>query len=478
MNNLTNKKTKIVATIGPASHSPEVLKEMILAGMNVARINFSHGDHETHLEVVKSIRSLNEELGTHIAILGDLQGPKLRVGDVPEIGIELVDGANITFTTEQVTGNKERVQIRYATFAEDVKPGEKVLVDDGKLQLEVVSTNGKDEVVLKVIHGGILYAKKGVNLPNTKISQPSLTEKDVKDLKFAIDHQFDWIALSFVRAAKDIVDLKKRITDQNGRSSVIAKIEKPEALEEIEDITRESDGLMVARGDLGVEIPMQKVPLVQKMLIRTCLKYSKPVIVATQMMESMITNFNPTRAEVNDVANAVLDGTDAVMLSGETSVGQFPVGVIKNMTSIIEHMEDGGDIYFNDMTLINIHSERMISDSICHSATHIVQRTGAKGIVTMTHSGYTANKISSYRPNAAVFVFTKNRSLLTKMSLVWGVEGFYYDKMVSTDHTIADIKYILKKQGELKEGDLLVNLASMPISEQGMSNMLKLSRIE
>ncbi len=473
---MIEKRTKIVATIGPASASYEKLKELIGAGMDVARINFSHGEHETHLEVVQRVRKINQELGTNIAVLGDLQGPKLRVGELPEKGLELIDGEEIHLTTKEPEGNK--VQVRYDSFAEDVNPGEFILIDDGKLKLEVIRTDKKTEVVAQVVHGGLLYSRKGVNLPNTRINQPSLTEKDRKDLAFAIEHDFDWIALSFVRSARDILELKHIINDSNGHAMVIAKIEKPQAIKEIDGIIKESDGLMVARGDLGVEIRMEEVPLVQKMLINKCRQHSKPVIVATQMMESMITNFQPTRAEVNDVANAVLDGTDAVMLSGETSVGQFPVGVVKNMSSIIQHMEEHEEIYSPIPEMLESDPERSVSDAICETSAKLARSSGAIGIVTMTHSGYTAKKISSYRPMSKIFVFTGNHSLLAKLSLVWGVVGFYYDKMVSTDHTIADIKYILKKEGVVEEGDLLINIASMPISEQGMTNMLKLSQVK
>ncbi len=473
---MIEKRTKIVATIGPASASYEKLKELIGAGMDVARINFSHGEHETHLEVVQRVRKINQELGTNIAVLGDLQGPKLRVGELPEKGLELIDGEEIHLTTKEPEGNK--VQVRYDSFAEDVNPGEFILIDDGKLKLEVIRTDKKTEVVAQVVHGGPLYSRKGVNLPNTRINQPSLTEKDRKDLAFAIEHDFDWIALSFVRSARDILELKHIINDSNGHAMVIAKIEKPQAIKEIDGIIKESDGLMVARGDLGVEIRMEEVPLVQKMLINKCRQHSKPVIVATQMMESMITNFQPTRAEVNDVANAVLDGTDAVMLSGETSVGQFPVGVVKNMSSIIQHMEEHEEIYSPIPEMLESDPERSVSDAICETSAKLARSSGAIGIVTMTHSGYTAKKISSYRPMSKIFVFTGNHSLLAKLSLVWGVVGFYYDKMVSTDHTIADIKYILKKEGVVEEGDLLINIASMPISEQGMTNMLKLSQVK
>jgi pyruvate kinase len=472
---MIDKRTKIVATIGPATSSYEQLRKLIKAGMDVVRINFSHGEHETHLEVVERIRQLNQELGTHIAVLGDLQGPKLRVGDLGD-GVKLKEGKTVILTTKEPVG--EEIQVRYDSFAQDVKAGESILIDDGKLKLEVVETDGKSKVKAKVIHGGLLQSRKGVNLPYTVINQPSLTPKDRIDLEFAIKHDFDWIALSFVRTAADMIELKGIIQERNGKARVIAKIEKPQALTEIDEIISESDGLMVARGDLGVEIRMQEVPLVQKMLIGKCRQQSKPVIVATQMMESMITNFQPTRAEVNDVANAVLDGTDAVMLSGETSVGKYPIAVVRNMSSIITHMEEHEEIYTPLPPIENNDPERMISDSICETAAKLARSSDAKGIVTMTHSGYTANKISSYRPKANIFVFTGNHSLLAKLSLVWGVKGFYYDKMVSTDHTIADIKYILKKEGMVNEGDLLINIASIPISEQGMTNMLKLSKVK
>jgi pyruvate kinase len=469
------KKTKIVATIGPASSSYENLKALAMAGMDVARVNFSHGEYDKHLEVVERIRKLNEETGFHIAILGDLQGPKLRVGDIAEGTMELEDGSEVIFCTKPDV--KGTIEVRYDSFAQDVKKGEFFLIDDGKLKLEVIASDGKTKVTAKVIHGGTLSSRKGLNLPDTEISLPSMTKKDRADLEFAIEHDFDWIALSFVRTARDIIELKHIISDRKGRSRVIAKIEKPSAVKNIDEIIRESDGLMVARGDLGVETPMETVPLIQKMIIKKCRQIGRPVIVATQMMESMITNFQPTRAEVNDVANAVLDGTDAVMLSAETSVGKYPIQVVKSMSKIILHMEDHDILYSNDHVSVSTEEERMISDAICEASTVLAKQTRAKAIVTMTHSGYTAIQISSYRPKAHIFVFTSNRSLLAKLSLVWGVSGFFYDKMVSTDHTIADIKYILKTEGKMKEGDLVINIASMPISEQGMTNMLKLSRI-
>ncbi|MDA0882141.1 MAG: pyruvate kinase [Bacteroidetes bacterium] len=470
------KRTKIVATIGPATSSYEMLKEIIQEGVDVIRLNFSHGSHEDHQKVIEHVRRINSETNYNIALLADLQGPKLRTDDMTDNRVELVDGQEVIITTKKVLGTAKKFSTNYQSFAQDVNAGEEVRLDDGKLHLLVKETNNKDEVKCEVIHGGILSSKKGINLPNTNISLPCLTEKDLKDLHFALDQDVDWIGLSFVRSARDIIELKHIIKEREKHALVIAKIEKPEALDEIDDIILETDALMVARGDLGVEIPMQNVPLVQKMLIRKCKQNSKPVIVATQMMESMITNITPTRAEVNDVANAVLDGTDAVMLSGETSVGKYPAAVIKAMGKIIEEVENFDNVYYHENPPAESTEDRFISDSICYNACRLSKRVNAKAIVTMTFSGYTGFKISSQRPKATTFVFTGNRRILTMMNLVWGVKAFYYDKMVSTDHTIADIKYILKKSGMVKEGDLIINIASMPISEQGMSNMLKLSK--
>lgn len=470
------KRTKVVATIGPSSTDKKVLKEMVLEGLDVVRLNFSHGSHDVHEGVIKTIREIDKELGTHTAILADLQGPKLRIGEVENNGVELVTGKTIAITTHGDLGTAKKVSTNYEHFAADVKPGEKVLLDDGKLQLVVKETNGKDEVICEIKHGGILSSKKGINLPNTKISLPCLTDKDLYDLEFALSQNVDWIGLSFVRSARDIIELKGIIRQNEKHARVVAKIEKPEAIAEIDDIIKETDAVMVARGDLGVEIPMQNVPLEQKSIIQKCIHNAKPVIVATQMMESMITNITPTRAEVNDVANAMLDGADAVMLSGETSVGNHPVEVIKAMVSIIHEVEDHDQIYHHEEPPAESNEDRFLSDSICYNACRLAKRVEAKAIVTMTFSGYTGFKVSSQRPKAQTFVFTGNRKILTLMNLVWGVKAFYYDKMVSTDHTIADIRYILKKQGYLNEGDFVINIASMPISEQGMTNMVKLSK--
>lgn len=472
------RKTKIVATIGPATSSKTMLKKIIKAGVNVCRVNFSHGTYEDHEKVITTIRELNDELGKHTAILADLQGPKIRVGKMENNGVMLKNGSKFILTTTKCEGTAEKAYISYTTFPKDVKPKEKILLDDGKLVLEVVSTNQKNEVVTKVLHGGKLSSNKGVNLPNTKVSLPSLTKKDLEDLNFALKMNISWIGLSFVRSARDIIELKHIITKAKSNAKIVAKIEKPEAVADIDDIIKETDAIMVARGDLGVEIPFQKVPLTQKMIVKKCMQAAKPVIIATQMMESMIDNITPTRAEVNDVANAVLDGADAVMLSGETSVGKHPEEVIKAMVRIIENVETSESLYHYEYPPDETIQERFITDSICFNSCRLAHRTNAAAIITMTFSGYTGFKIASFRPKAGIYVFTGNKDILNMLSLVWGVKVFYYDKFVSTDHTIADIKYILKKEKRIKKKDLIINLASMPITEKGQTNMMKLSFVD
>ena len=476
LNNPMNK-TKIVATLGPSSSNKEVLREMFISGLNVCRVNFSHGAYEQHADVIKTVRDLNKELGANVAILADLQGPKIRTGEMENNGVFLEVGATCRICTESVIGTAQQFSINYLSLPKDVNPGERILLDDGKLILEVKHTDKKSNIDCVVIQGGILSSKKGVNFPNTKISLPSLTEKDRMDLEFALEQEVDWVGLSFVRNARDIIELKHLIANRNGKSKVIAKIEKPEALECIDDIIKVTDGVMVARGDLGVEIPYQRVPIIQKMLIEKCISNAKPVIVATQMMESMISNMTPTRAEVNDVANAVLDGADAVMLSGETSVGKYPIEVIRTMSNIIEEVEKTPELY-NKEELPDPDNERFITDSICFNACRLSQRVKAKAIITMSFSGYTAYKVSSQRPDTAIFVFTSNRTILSQLNLLWGVKAFYYDKHISTDHTIADIKYIMKSEGYLNAGDLVINIASIPLEDLGGSNMLKLSYVD
>lgn len=471
------KKTKIVATLGPSTANKEVLKQMFLEGLNVCRLNFSHGGYEAHLNSIKMIRELNEELGQNVAILADLQGPKIRTNDMENNGVLLEEGKIVTISTKEVLGTAKHFSINYDKLPNDVNPKEKILLDDGKLMLEVVKTNKKDSFTAKVIHGGILSSKKGVNFPNTSISMPSLTEKDRNDLEFALEHNVDWIGLSFVRSPQDVTELKNIIAHRGAKAKVIAKIEKPEAVKSIDEIVKVTDGLMVARGDLGVEVPFQNVPLIQKMIIKKARLNAKPVIVATQMMESMITNIMPTRAEVNDVANAVLDGTDAVMLSGETSVGKYPVEVIKAISDIVKKVETHDDIY-NKEEIPEKNQARFITDSICFNAARLAQRTETNAILTMSFSGYTAYKLSSQRPKAPIYVFTSNRNILTQINLIWGVRGFYYNKRISTNHTISDIKNILKDQGLLKDGELVINIASIPLEELGKSNMIKLSYVD
>lgn len=475
---ITNKKTKIVATLGPACETREIIKDMIEAGVNVFRINFSHADYEGVKEKINIIRSLNEEFGYTTAILGDLQGPKLRVG-MMEDGVVVNDGDLITFTTaEDILGTAQKVFMKYKNFPNDVNPGERILLDDGKLIFEIVETDKNTEVLARVVQGGELKSKKGVNLPNTKISLPALTEKDIADAVFAIGQKVDWIALSFVKTPRDLQDLQELIEEHSEyKIPIVAKIEMPEALENIDKIIAYCDGLMVARGDLGVELPAHEVPLVQKELIRRAKTARIPVIVATQMMETMISSLTPTRAEVNDVANSVMDGADAVMLSGETAAGNYPVQVIQKMTQIIEAVEDSPLIQVPQNTP-QIRTNRFITKTICHHAVHMANAIKAKAICTLTNSGYTAFQISAWRPQAHILVFTSNKRILTQLNLLWGVKSYFYEKSVSTDETITDINEIAKAKGFVEKGDFLINLAAMPIVDKGMVNTLRVSEIE
>lgn len=474
----TNKKTKIVATLGPACSTRETIKKMVDAGVNVFRINFSHADYADVRERINIIRSLNEEFGYTTAILADLQGPKLRVG-VMEEGVVVSDGDLITFTTaEDIIGTAKKVFMKYKNFPNDVNPGERILLDDGKLIFEIVETDKKTEVLAKVIQGGELKSKKGVNLPNTKISLPAMTEKDVADALFAIEQKVDWIALSFVKTPRDLQDLQELIAKHSEyKIPIVAKIEMPEALENIDRIVAYCDALMVARGDLGVELPAHEVPLVQKELIRRAKTARIPVIVATQMMETMISSLTPTRAEVNDVANSVMDGADAVMLSGETATGNYPVQVIEKMTQIIEAVEDSPLIQVPQNTP-QVRTNRFITKTICHHAATMANVIKAKAICTLTNSGYTAFQISAWRPSAHILVFTSNKRILTQLNLLWGVKSFYYAKNVSTDDTVTDVNEIARKKRFVKKGDFLINLAAMPITDKGMVNTLRVSEIE
>lgn len=472
----TYNKTKIVATVGPATSDIDMLRKLVLAGMDVCRINFSHGNHDQHLQIANNIKAINKELGLNIALLGDLQGPKLRLGMVEE-GTELESGKELIVTTRECVGTAEKVFVNYAQLAVDVNLDDMILIDDGNILLVVTEKIDSETIRAKVVHGGPLSSKKGFNLPQTDISLPSLTEKDIIDLEFAATNGFDWIGLSFVRTSQDVVDLKRRIEALGSTARVIAKIEKPQAIQNIKAIVKKADGIMVARGDLGVELPMEQVPMHQKKIVERCINFSKPVIIATQMMESMITHARPTRAEASDVANAVMDGADAVMLSAETSIGKYPVEAVEAVQKIVRSTEEGWDIYHKGKKPSKS-SPTFLSDQICYAGVQISEQIDATAIISMTQSGYTAFKIASYRPKCSVFIFTSNKTIFRLLNLVWNVRVFYYDKMESTDKTMRDVLNILQEKGLLKKGDLVVHTASMPIMSKSRTNALKISRVD
>jgi pyruvate kinase len=471
--NSISKKTKIIATVGPACNTKDKLWELVQAGANIFRLNFSHGSHEGHLQVIKYIRELNQEKNANISMLQDLQGPKIRTDDVENNGVELVEGQEIIITKETCLGTSKKISTSYKMLTSDVKIGDSILIDDGKIELKVLKT-GNGEVTCQIVYGGILKSRKGINLPNTNVSEPSLTEKDKKDLLFGIENDIDWIALSFVRKAEDLTDLKNIIKQHGKDIKVIAKVEKPEAIENIDAIIAETDAVMVARGDLGVEILMEEVPMLQKMIVRKCNEVGKPVIIATQMMESMITNPRPTRAETNDVANAIIDGADAVMLSAETASGQYPILTVQSMARICRSVEKQASNIYSKVVKDD---ESTYSDSVIATACSLADHTHAKAIIGLSQSGYSAFRIAAHRPKADIFVFTSNKSFLTRSNLIWGVKTFYYDKFNSTDETIEGIKNFLVKEGYLQKGDLYVTTASMPVTGKQHSNMLKLGKV-
>lgn len=475
--NKTKRKTKIVATIGPASSSYEKLVELYHSGVNVFRLNFSHGRHEDHLQVIERIVQLNENLNTHVSILADLQGPKLRTGLMQNNAIELIEGNSINVTYEDVIGTKDLISVTYEFLAKDLKVGESILIDDGKLELQVAEILNEKTIRCIVVAGGILSSKKGFNLPNTKISLPSLTEKDTADLAFILTQPINWVALSFVRTATEIDELRAILNQHNSPLKIVAKIEKPEAVENIDSIILATDAIMVARGDLGVEVAMEEMPLIQKDIILKCIANARPVIIATQVMESMIDMSRPTRAEITDVANGVLDGADAIMLSGETSVGKNPARVVQTIDKIIRRTEQEEEIYHKHQ-LPNKDSKTFLSDAICFNACKIASDVNAKAINGMTFSGYTAFMLASNRPKAAIHIFTSNKNLLNQLGLVWGVDVFFYDKFVSTDESIEDIIGILRNENEVETGDIIVSTASMPITGRGRTNMVKISKIK
>ncbi len=469
-------RTKIIATIGPASNTKEKIKQLIDAGANVFRLNFSHGTHDDHLKVINIINGLNDELGTNICMLQDLQGPKIRIGMVENDGVDIKAGDELIITTEEMLGNASKVSTIYKSLSTDVNVGDVILIDDGNLQFKVKDIKGSD-VITEVLYGGKLKSRKGINLPDTNISAPSLTEKDRIDLEFGIKHDVQWIALSFVRTGDDMKELKKIIRDSGKKIKTIAKVEKPEAVKNIDDIIKHSDAIMVARGDLGVEIPLEDVPMVQKRIVNNCNKHGKPVIIATQMMESMIDNPRPTRAEANDVANSVLDGADTIMLSAESAAGKYPIESVQTMSNIIRTIEEKAAVIYNKHE-DDKKSQTRVNDQLVRSACQFSKVIGAKAIVGMTKSGYTAFKLAKNRPEAQIFVFTNNKKMLKTLNLLWGVNGVYYDAKSGIDGTLDDISIILKEKGHLKSGDIYIATASMPLHWEEHTNMMKVQVVK
>lgn len=475
----TIKRTKIVATVGPACSTYEKLLELVQAGVNCFRLNFSHGSYEDKSQIIDYIREINKTQPYNIAILGDLQGPKLRVGELENGRIELTEGQEIIFTTEKVVGTSERIYVSYPNLAKDVKIGERIFLDDGKMEVAAKEILNDKEIKIKVTLGGTLLPKKGVNLPDSSLTMPSLTEKDIADLDYILDKNLDWVALSFVRNINDVREIKGRIKEKNGKAKLISKIEMPEALRNIRDIIIESDGIMIARGDLGVEVPVEQVPLIQKDIILKCMHRAKPVIVATQMMESMMERTKPNRSEVTDVANAVLEGADAVMLSGETAMGSYPKLVVETMSKIILEVENSVYDYDRDDILTpQPHSPSLLSDALCYSACNIAQDTNASALVGMTQSGYTAFMLSSYRPKVPLFIFSKERTLINQLSLSWGVRAFYYGEEESLDNIFFDQIRILKERGFLKSGEVVVNTGSTPVALHLPTNVIKVTVVD
>ena len=475
--NTVDKKAKIIATLGPASRTKEQMWELHQAGVNIFRMNFSHGDHSDHIKVINWVRELNAEHGSNICLLQDLQGPKIRTNQIEDNGVEIAPGDKIQILAGDFVGNAQRISTTYKTIARDVVEGDMILVDDGNLELKVASTDGST-VTAEVVHGGTLKSRKAINLPNTAISEPSLTEKDIKDLAFGIEQNVDWIALSFVRTAEDIEDIKARIKAGGRDIKVIAKMEKPEAIENMDAIIEATDAVMVARGDLGVEIDGATVPLIQKEMIAKCNAAAKPVIVATQMLESMISNPRPTRAETNDVANAILDGADTVMLSGETAAGDYPVMAVQAMSSIIKSVESSTKEVFNKSTPVEENTSTVLTDSLLFSAIRLAEFADARVIVGITDSGYTAHQIAKYRPEAKIVMYTRNKELITRMNLIWGVTAYYYDMKGTIDDMISDVTADLKAKGVINSGDVMVNTATLPHDSRDHANMVKVSKVD
>lgn len=473
-----NRRTKIVCTLGPSSNSPERIRDLVLGGMNVARINFSHGTHSEHGKVIRRVRDCADEMGVSISILADLQGPKIRVGEM-EGGSQLLKaGEYVTITSEDLTGSSERIPIDYPGLANDASEGNRILIDDGLLELKIVKKNGSD-LVARVVVGGPLKSRKGVNLPDVKLSMASLTEKDRKDLDYAVRQGVDYLAMSFVRHANDLMEVTSRVRALDSDAGVIAKIEKPEAVDLVDDIIEEANGVMVARGDLGIEIDSEKVPLIQKRIIEKCRIAGKPVITATQMLDSMINNPRPTRAESSDVANAVLDGTDAVMLSGETAVGDHPLEALRTMDNICRSVEGNSSRIFGTLEFRKPEwKEKQVIESLAYATVMLADNVDARAISTITHSGSTARRISKFRPRVPIIAFTESDVVRRQLSLVWGVYPVKINEIFDTDKSVRLMEEYLKNNGLVNAGERVIIATGMPIAKRGRTNMVKVSTIE
>lgn len=451
---------------------------MYRAGMNVVRINFSHGSHEDHKRTIGYVREVAKKYQYSLPVLMDLQGPKIRVGQMKDGGQVITEGQIVKITPEEVVGNSEIIPIDYPGLVDDAREGNQILVDDGLLELRIVKKHDR-ELTAKVIVGGMLKSRKGVNLPDIDISMPSLTEKDIEDLEFGLDVGVDYVAMSFVRAARDVQEVISRVRAKGSNAAIIAKIEKPEAVKVLDEIIEESDGIMVARGDLGIEIPSEQVPLVQKNIIERCRTAGKPVITATQMLDSMIVNPRATRAESSDVANAVMDGTDAVMLSGETAAGKYPAEAVQTMAKIIKSVESNSEsIYYSLKYRKPDWKEKQVIESLAYSCVTIAENVDAKAISTITHSGNTARRIAKFRPKVPIIAFTESQIVRRQLNLVWGVESVRLDEIFDTDLSVKMMEDHLAESGKVNTGDRVIIATGIPLAKRGRTNMIKVSTIE
>lgn len=471
------RRTKIVCTIGPSTNTLEGIEALVKSGMNVARLNFSHGSHEDHAKVIDMIRKTARKFQYSIPILADLQGPKIRVGKMKDGGQHLEDGSYVNLTPEDVEGSSSLIPIDYAYLAQDAREGNTILLDDGLLEFKIVKID-EANITARVVNGGLLKSRKGVNLPSLNLSISSITEKDYADLDFAINAGVDLVALSFVRKAEDVQELVSKIRAGGSNAGVIAKIEKPEALDVIDEIIEEVDGIMVARGDLGIEIPSEKVPMVQKKIIESCRMAGKPVITATQMLDSMISNPRPTRAESSDVANAIIDGTDAVMLSGETAAGKHPFEAVRVMARICRSVETNSDRVYHTLPFRQPERrDKQVFESLSYSCVEMAQYVGAKAIAVITQSGTTAKRIAKYRPGVPVFAFTENQVVRRQLNLVWGVHSIKLSRVFDTDSSVQIMEDYMREAGLVGKGERIIIASGMPISERGRTNMIKISTL-